>query len=93
MKLDTVKGNDAKQYFNIHWGNAKAASDSNGPVVFDTARGHGGVWHLGEKAGNAAAGFKDASPHGNHGTGGGLTDSSWTAGVIGGAQRFDGKDN
>lgn len=93
VKLDTVKGNDSKQYFNIHWGNAMAASASDGSAVFDPAHGYGGVWHLGEKGATAASGFKDATPNGNHGTGGGLTEASLVAGAIGGAQRFDGNDD
>lgn len=60
--------------------------------MFDTGDGHAGVWHLADAAGAAPGGHRDATSHGNHGTGGGLTDSSRMDGAIGGAQRFAGPD-
>jgi autotransporter-associated beta strand protein len=46
VKVDTVFGNNSSQYFTMYWGNASAASASNGPAVFDTANNFLGVWHL-----------------------------------------------
>ena len=51
VKVDTVYGNNATQKIRMHWGNAAAASQSNGPAVFDTANGYVGAWHLGNASG------------------------------------------
>ena len=49
--VDSVKGNNNTQFIRMYWGNPNAASESNGPAVFDTANGFVGVWHLGNAAG------------------------------------------
>jgi Concanavalin A-like lectin/glucanases superfamily/Domain of unknown function (DUF2341) len=87
VKLDTVYGNDSVHYVSMIWGNANAASASNGASVFDTANGFQGVWHLGQ-AGNAVA--HDATYNHFDQTPFGMTAASSVSGVIGGAQRFDG---
>ncbi len=46
VQVDTVFGGNSSQYFKMYWGNASAASNSNGPAVFDTGQGFLGVWHL-----------------------------------------------
>jgi hypothetical protein len=48
VKVDTVYGSDASQYFVMHWGNPNALDASNPHAVFDTANGFVGVWHLKE---------------------------------------------
>jgi hypothetical protein len=54
VKIDTVYGNNDRQYIVMYWGAPATSSMSNGPAVFDTANGFQGVWHLSE-AGNAIA--------------------------------------
>jgi len=53
VKVDTVYGSNATQKIRMHWGNAAASSESNGPAVFDTANGYVGAWHLGNAAGTS----------------------------------------
>jgi flagellar hook assembly protein FlgD len=53
VKVDTIKGNNATQKIRMHWGNGAAASESNGPAVFDTANGFVGAWHFGNAAGTS----------------------------------------
>src|SRR6185436_10358801 len=60
VKTD-VKGNDASQYFTMHWGNPGATSESDSSKVFAKADGWLGAWHLAEKGSTTAGGYKDAS--------------------------------
>lgn len=71
VKTD-VKGSDASQFINLHWGNPAAAGEGDGKAVFAKADGWVGAWHLADKAGGAGA-FKDATENAKHGTGMGFT--------------------
>jgi hypothetical protein len=58
--VDSVKANDRVQTIRMHWSRAGSQNVSNGPSVFDTARGFVGVWHLsgtGDAADATANGF------------------------------------
>jgi hypothetical protein len=46
VSIDTVKANNATQFITMYWGKSDAPAVSNGPAVFDTAKGYAGVWHL-----------------------------------------------
>lgn len=52
VKVDTVNGNDSSQFITLYWGNDEAVNSSLGPMVFDTAKGYRGVWHLAETGGS-----------------------------------------
>lgn len=54
VKVDSIKGNNSTQAIHLHYGNAAAASESNGPAVFDTAAGFCGVWHLSDSTGGVS---------------------------------------
>jgi hypothetical protein len=84
VKVDTVFGNDSTHYIDMVYGEGKGGSSSNSHVVFDTANGFRGVWHLGEAAGNVI----DATVLGNDGARSG--NQQQTAGTIAMAQLFDG---
>src|SRR4051812_45161080 len=64
-----VKANDKTQFITLYWGNAEAASESDGKKVFDVADGFLGVWHLAEKGNVTAGGYKDATSSAAHATG------------------------
>ncbi|MBD3322102.1 MAG: DUF2341 domain-containing protein [Chitinivibrionales bacterium] len=49
--MDTVYADNATQSITMHWGKADAQDFSNGAVVFDTANGFMGVWHLDGRGG------------------------------------------
>ncbi len=83
--VDSVKGNNSTQTIRMHYGNAAAANESNGPAVFDTAKGFQAVWHLNEAANDSA---RDATGNRFHGAPTGAPGT--TAGMIGPARSFDG---
>jgi hypothetical protein len=89
--MDTVLAS-SHQSITMHWGNGSATSESDGSVVFDTANGFAGVWHLGEAANNTADGYKDATANGSHGTGTSM-DMPAVTGAIGMAQELDGSND
>lgn len=64
VKMDTVYGNNDKQYIVMYWGNALAQAVSGKAAVFDSSCGYQGVWHLNEKSGTTAL---DASHNGYSG--------------------------
>lgn len=67
VKIDTVYGNNATQYFVMYWGKSGVVSTSNGAEVFDTASGFTGVWHLSEAGTTTGVGvYKDATNNGFH---------------------------
>jgi hypothetical protein len=87
VKVDTIYGNDSVQSITMYWGNQNASDNSNGPVVFDTAEGFQGVWHLAQPNGSV---IPDATGNGNDGTATGTTTG---AGEVGMAQMFNGKSS
>ncbi|HEX2956157.1 MAG TPA: DUF2341 domain-containing protein [Chitinispirillaceae bacterium] len=50
VRTDTLRGNDADQYITMYWGNPDSSTLPVKGVVFDTANGFHGVWHLSESA-------------------------------------------
>jgi hypothetical protein len=90
VKLDSVLGNDSTQFIRMYWGNAKAISESSGPVVFSKNRGYLGVWHLNEVPNITKDGYQDASGNLNHGTGTAMPTYPRIASLSGYAQAFDG---
>jgi hypothetical protein len=74
-------------YLLMYWGNPGAPDRSNGAMVFDTAGGFEGVWHMGQ-AGNTTA--FDATANRFDGTPSGMNAAASVEGMIGCAQRFDG---
>jgi hypothetical protein len=88
VRVDTVFGNDSSRFFMMYWGNAAAASESNGTAVFDTIAGFQGVWHLADVGNDVVP---DAT--GNHydGTASNMSSVSPVEGVVGAARDFDGK--
>lgn len=45
VRVPRIKGND-RQELRLHWGNAGAASESNGSAVFNESNGYLSVWHM-----------------------------------------------
>lgn len=45
VRVPTIKGN-ARQEIRLYWGNAGAASESNGAAVFNESNGFVSVWHM-----------------------------------------------
>jgi hypothetical protein len=90
VRCDTIYGNDSTHFMTMVWGNPGAATASNSAAVFDTAQGFQGVWHLGQ-TGNSTA--YDATFNHFDQTPVGMTSASAVAGVIGGAQKFDGRSS
>jgi len=82
VKIDTIFGN-AQQSITMYWGNPEATFQKTSQVVFDTADGFQGVWHLGENTDSVY----DATPNGYHGHKFG--NISRASGIIGFAQRLD----
>ncbi|NLD99467.1 MAG: DUF2341 domain-containing protein [Fibrobacter sp.] len=87
VKVDTVYGNDSTQYMLMYWGNPDAPDNSNSAMVFDTAAGFQGVWHM-SQAGNTTA--VDATANRLNGTPSGMNADASVEGMIGRAQYFNG---
>jgi hypothetical protein len=81
VKVDTVYGNNNSQNIIIYWGNPDAAPLSKGAVVFDTANGFAGVWHLGENTDSIYDATGDAFNGKKYG-------STMAPGVIGNSESF-----
>lgn len=47
VRIPLIKGNQ-RQKLNLHWGNQKCESESNGKAVFNELNGYAAVMHLGE---------------------------------------------
>ena len=88
VKTD-VKGNNATQAFNMHWGNAAATAAGDSKAVFSKEDGWVGVWHLNEAGNTTAGGYKDATANEAHGTGTNLTAANTVACVTGRCPEFD----
>jgi len=87
VRVDTVYGDNSKQYFLMKWGTSPEGPSSNGYAVFDTAKGFQGVWHLGEPGMDT---IRDATINCFHGIGYGFETGETFKGEIGNAQLFDG---
>lgn len=85
--IDTVLGNDSLQSFIMSWGNSLAKATTNSAVVFDTARGYQGVWHM---SGTDSGTAYDATVNKYNGTPVNMTSASSVTGAIGTARDFNG---
>lgn len=84
VRIDTVFGNDNKQYIEMYWGNTRTTGSSNSTMVFNTASGFTGAWHLYDSTGTVY----DATVNRYNGTRNG--NQARVAGYIGYGQYFDG---
>lgn len=89
VRVDTVYGNNDRQFVRMFWGNPGAESQSNGAAVFDSADGWCGVWHMSAAPGGA---FPDASGRRGSGRAEGFSVDR-QSGIIGGTHLFDGIDD
>jgi hypothetical protein len=87
LRIDTVRANAVTAIGRVLWGNSDAKKTSQPTVVFDTANGFMGVWHLGESGLNNKL---DATANGFTATSVELSGSSDVAGVAGRALDVDG---
>ena len=83
VRVDTVFGNDNRQFITMQWGNPSVPSASDGTAVFSIDDGHVQVFHLGDGARDAAAGHDDVN----------VTGTRDTLGVVAAASYFDGSDD
>lgn len=90
VMVDTVYGNNDSQFICMYWGNTASENESDGKMVFDTAAGFQGVWHLAE---NGNSTLHDATHNHYDGTPYNMNDSPSTTGVAGTAVDFDGIDD
>jgi len=94
VMIDTLMSGNTEQYIIMNWGDSRAAGESNGAAVFDTAQGFTGVWHLNENPGAGIGAIKDRTVNGFNGTSGGaMTYANVSSGMIGKALMFDGADD
>ena len=95
VKVPSVTGNNSTQFIRMYYGNPNAADGSNSQMVFDTANGYMGVWHLAEDpTGGTAGAIKDATVNALNATAkGSMTSGNLVGGVIGKAHNFDGTDD
>lgn len=87
VKTDTIYGNDSTQSILMYWGNPKAADYSNSKLVFDTASGFQGVWHLGDEQDDL---IRDATFNGYDGSSPDTARPSTGKGAIGNCRTFNG---
>jgi hypothetical protein len=80
VKVDTIFGNNDSQYICMFWGNAYASTVSDGSLVFDTATGFAGVWHLNDTCLDATRNRNDGIDYG----------TSSASGIIGNARDYNG---
>jgi Concanavalin A-like lectin/glucanases superfamily/Domain of unknown function (DUF2341) len=87
VTVDSICGNNNRQFIAMYWGNRNALTVSNSTLTFDTSDGFQGVWHLG---GDIVQTAFDATKNGYHGTAANMTSSDLVSGIIGDARSFDG---
>jgi hypothetical protein len=87
VKVDTILANNSSQYVVLMWGNSGAKTASTPSVVFDTANGFQGVWHLAQSGPNIQ---KDATSNHFDATPTAMSGSSDIVGAIARALDFDG---
>lgn len=93
VKLDTVYGNNSTQFITMFWGKDGAVARSNGSLVYDTANGFRGVWHLKHNPAGTAPQMYDATRL-NYGTShGSMTSSDVITGIVGKGIDLDGVDD
>ena len=87
VRIDTVYGNDSTQSILMYWGNPDAQDYSNSKLVFDTASGFQGVWHLGDEPNDL---IRDATFNGYDGSSPDTATPSISEGAIGYCRTFNG---
>ena len=87
VRIDTVYGNDSTQSILMYWGNPDAQDYSNSKLVFDTASGFQGVWHLGDGPNDL---IRDATYNGYEGSSPDTSTPSISEGAIGYCRTFNG---
>lgn len=92
VRIDTVYGNDSSHFVTMYWGESAAAMPLYQALVFDTANGFSGVWHMGEEAAGVGTKglYKDATGRNNGDDYISATDRS---GIIGYGHAFNGIDD
>ncbi len=90
VSVDTIYGENISQAILMFWGNEEASSIGDGSLVFDTANGFQGVWHLKESANELA---EDATANNFHGTSYNMANTQLLEGKVGGARSFNGSSS
>jgi len=95
IHIDTLDAGEDLHSFLMYWGNARAASQSDGAAVFAESADFEAVWHMNvESSGPLAGQLTDVTGRGIHlQPGGGIEDGDPVAGPIGKAVHFDGVDD
>lgn len=88
VTVDSICGNNNRQFIVMYWGNRKAVTVSNSELTFDTLAGFQGVWHL---CGESTETAFDATKNAYHGTAVNMTSTALVPGIIGDARSFDGE--
>ena len=78
VRVPKISGN-ARQEIKLHWGNADAASESDGKAVFNESNGFLSVWHMHEPVQDEVGSLSSAD-----------TGTTPTSGMIGKARRLPG---
>lgn len=91
VKVDTILGHNDSQHIFMLWGNPNATSTENSGNVFDTAAGFQGVWHM-DSSGDTEL-LDATNNHYNAKCYSMNTRISTVEGIVGNAQKFDGKTN
>ncbi|WP_343704193.1 DUF2341 domain-containing protein [Chitinophaga sp.] len=89
VKVPLIKGNNAKQFITLHWGNAAAGGEDRSHEVFDTEEGFVGVYHLNEPGNTLPGGYKDATASAADATGVNMLPGNLAPGILGKAQQFN----
>jgi len=76
VRVPLITGN-SRQQIRLHWGNPKAAGESDGQAVFNPSNGYIGVWHMTGPVRDETGGITSTD-----------TGTTATPGVIGSARRF-----
>ncbi len=90
VKIDTVYGNDSLQFITMYWGNPAPSIGVSAVVVFDTADGFQGVWHLGDGGGGSTP---DATVNRYHGMSPDNARPRTVEGAVGNCAEFNGVSN
>lgn len=90
VHVDTIQGNNDRQFIIMYWGNPDAPNSSSSVATFDTLDGFEGVWHLSD---NETSHAYDATANRFHGTAYNMSAASAVKGAVGMARRFNGISN
>lgn len=86
LRIDTLRGNNTSQTISMYWGN-EALSHVTNQIVFDTAAGFQGVWHLGENVNDSTG---DATVNNFNGISPDSARPASVVGIIGKCRFFNG---